>query len=143
MSKVKFFLIALFILFAAASQAQIYKTDKGFTVQVAMGMYNEGGETKSYELNEIYNVDFKDKLLVHNVLDEEGTVKDSQLYKMISLKFNSDGSVSFGAKSGVTGNVYGYKITNEGSVSQVTRTQPNGSSEVFLGVAVIFKSLKQ
>lgn len=64
--------------------------------------------------NEIFNISLTDEVLIHNVLDEVGNVKDSQVYKIISQE-DRDGLLWLSCESGISGNVYEYIIDPDAS----------------------------
>ena len=120
--------------------------EKGFTVQIYMGMYQEDGEIKTYDAYDLYNITLTDGFLVHNILTE-CVITDSQIYKISGLKretIENEPTYIFNATSGISGNVYKYEISL-GADNGITllRYQPDGSSEVFLGTYVMFKTYQQ
>lgn len=145
MKKLKALFLAIGLLvFASAVKAQDL-TSQGFTIQVYIGMYDENGEVKSYELNEIYSISFADQIMVHNVLSED-IISDSQVYKVSNLQKKVAEDLlefSFDATSGISGNVYKYNVALGSGVATMDRTQPNGSSESFLGSSIKLKTFKQ
>ena len=67
---------------------------------------------------QIYNVSFKDKLLVHTVFDEkEDKISDSQVYQIENMDVSGDNVFTFSAKSGLSGNSYIYRM-NLGDMSK-------------------------
>lgn len=145
MKHLKLFFLASLVMLSFGAKAQD-ASSKGFTVQVLVGSYLEGGETKTYDVNDIYNVSIKDQVLIHNVLDLEGLVTDSQVYKISDLKVETvEGitSFKFNATSGVSGKVYGYYFSFISSMAMVDRTQPDGFVESFVGTSVVLKTFKQ
>jgi hypothetical protein len=73
----------------------------------------ETKETKStVAVNQIFNISLKDGYLIHNVLNESGSVDDSQVYKIISKK-DKNGVLVLSCKSGISGNVYEYLISKD------------------------------
>ncbi len=137
--------ILMVVLTSFASNAQSLNA-KAFTVQTYLGMYMEGDELMSYDVNEVYNVSLADGYLIHNILTD-GLVSDSQVYKITNIKnTDSDGEVtySFNATSGISGNIFKYEVSTdaEGSTT-LTLTQPEGDKTIYMATLVILKSFKQ
>lgn len=145
MKNLKFLLVAFMVSFTIAAKAQDVNS-KGFTTQVYVGSYKENGETKTFDVNDVYNVSLTDKFLIHNVMDGDGIVTDSQFYKVSNLKVESVSDMptfTFDATSGISGNTYKYTFTFIGTVASVDRTQPDGSVDTFIGISVILKTYQQ
>ena len=145
MKNLKALLVVAMLLCSVIVRAQSLDA-KGFTVQVYMGVYQEDGEIKTYDAFDVYNISFTDGFLVHNILTE-CTITDSQIYKISNLRretIEKEPTFIFDAVSGISGNKYKYEIAfaAEGGITLV-RYQPDGSSEVFLGTNVMFKTYQQ
>lgn len=145
MKNFKVLLLFVLLVFAGAAHAQSLDS-KGFTVQSYLGMYMDGEELMSYDVNEVYNVSLQDGFLIHNILSDN-VVTDSQMYKISNLvKSQKDGDITFAfdATSGISGKVYSYSISF-GADNAVTLTliQPDGSATVFMATSAIFKTFKQ
>ena len=71
----------------------------------------ESGDLVSSEDRlETYNISFKDNLVIHNIFDSEtNSVINSQIYKIVSIKEDSD-MTYFTVESGLSGNNYSYII---------------------------------
>jgi hypothetical protein len=140
-----FLVILMVVLTSFASNAQSLNS-KAFTVQTYLGMYMEGDELMSYDVNEVYNVSLADGYLIHNILTD-GLVSDSQVYKITNMKnTESDGEVtySFSATSGVSGNIFKYEVsTDVEGATTLTLTQPEGDKTIYMATLVILKSFKQ
>jgi len=61
---------------------------------------------------QIYNVSFKDKILMHTVFDEkEDMITDSQVYQIEKMDVSGENVFTFTAKSGRSGKIYTYRMT--------------------------------
>ena len=69
-----------------------------------------GDLVSSEDRLETYNISFKDNLVIHNIFDSEtNSVINSQIYKIVSIKEDSD-MTYFTVESGLSGNNYSYII---------------------------------
>ena len=100
--------------------------------------------TSTTTRKEIYNISFKDKMLVHTIIkDESDEVDDSQFYliKEVELK---DGSYVFAAKSGVSGKTYNYVLMmNEDETGTLYMLDEDGGYYRFNGTLSAMKTFKQ
>lgn len=135
----------VFFLLAGKLYAQDLNS-KGLSVHTYLGLYYEGEEIKTYDVNEIYNVSFTDGYLIHNILSD-GIVSDSQIYKVTNVQRKvTDGTntFTFKATSGVSGSIYTYEIYMEDEQNVTLKLiQPDGSSSVYMGSFNILKTYKQ
>ena len=140
-----FLVILLVVLTSFASNAQSLNS-KAFTVQTYLGMYMEGDELMSYDVNEIYNVSLADGYLTHNILTD-GLVTDSQIYKISNVKnTDADGETTytFNATSGISGKIYQYEVSTDAEgATTLTLTQPEGDKTIYMATLVLLKSYKQ
>jgi len=146
MKKASAFLIILIVLLTSfASKAQSLNS-KAFTLQTSLGMYMEGDELMSYDVNEVYNISLADGYLIHNIFTD-GIVTDSQVYKISNVKStNSDSELTytFNATSGVSGKIYQYEISTDAEdATTLTLTQPEGDKTIYMATIVILKAYKQ
>lgn len=129
--------------FAANGQSL---NSKAFTIQTYLGMYMEGDELMSYDVNEVYNISLADGYLIHNIFTD-GLVTDSQVYKLSNIKnTNADAEVTytFNATSGVSGKIYQYEISTDAEDSTtLTLTQPEGDKTIYMATVVLLKAYKQ
>lgn len=139
------FVMLVFFLLAGKLYAQDLNS-KGLSVHTYLGLYYEGEEIKTYDVNEIYNVSFTDGYLIHNILSD-GIVSDSQIYKVTNVQRKvTDGTntFTFKATSGVSGSIYTYEIYMEDEQNVTLKLiQPDGSSSVYMGSFNILKTYKQ
>lgn len=143
MSKLKFLFVALLTALTVSAKAQVTTDSKGFAFQVYIGSYQEGGETKTFDVNDIYSVSITDGFLVHQVLDGDGLVTDAQFYRLSNVKAEDLEGMptwTFDATSGISGNVYKYEVTFIETVVSANRTQPSGNVETFIGIGVPLKT---
>lgn len=140
-----FLVILLVVLTSFASNAQSLNS-KAFTVQTYLGMYMEGDELMSYDVNEIYNVSLADGYLMHNILTD-GLVTDSQTYKITNVKntdSDSETTYTFNATSGVSGKIYQYEVSTDAEgATTLTLTQPEGDKTIYMATVVLLKAYKQ
>ena len=133
------------VLTSFASKAQSLNS-KAFTLQTYLGMYMEGDELMSYDVNEVYNISLADGYLIHNIFTD-GIVTDSQVYKISNVKStNSDSELTytFNATSGVSGKIYQYEISTDAEdATTLTLTQPEGDKTIYMATIVILKAYKQ
>jgi hypothetical protein len=61
-------------------------------------------------VNQFFNFSLKDGFMVHNLIDSEGNIEDSQFYKIIKKEKKKD-LIWLSCKSGVSGNIYRYFIS--------------------------------
>lgn len=117
---------------------------KAFTVQSYLGVYMEGDEVMSYDVNEIYNVSLSDGYLIHNILTD-GLVTDSQVYKLSNINYQEENQMcSFKATSGISGKIYEYEFSTDSDGSTtMTLTQPDGSKSIFMVSFAILKAFKK
>jgi hypothetical protein len=120
---------------------------KGITVQASTELYMQDGEIKSETVDQIYNVSFKDGILMHNIF-KDGSISDSQVYQLKDVKATVDGDdtkFTFGAMSGVSGNVYKYTLTidKDGRLISLVVAQPTGEKTTYNGGASTLKTFKQ
>jgi hypothetical protein len=146
MKKTKALLVILLVVLTSfASNAQSLNS-KSFTVQSYLGMYMEGDELMSYDVNEIYNVSLADGYLIHNIVTD-GLVTDSQVYKITNVKnseANGETTYSFNATSGISGKIYKYDVSTDAEgATTLTLTQPEGDKTIFMANLIILKSFKQ
>jgi hypothetical protein len=64
------------------------------------------------EVNQFFNFSLKDGFMIHNLVDEEGNIEDSQFYKIIK-KEEKNNIIFLSCESGVSGNVYQYFINDD------------------------------
>ncbi len=140
-----FLVITLVILTSLASNAQSLNP-KAFTIQTYLGMYMEGDELMSYDVNEVYNISLADGYLIHNIFTD-GLVTDSQVYKLSNIKNkNTEGEVTytFNATSGVSGKLYQYEVSTDAEdATTLTLTQPEGDKTIYMATVVLLKAYKQ
>lgn len=58
-------------------------------------------------VNQLFNFSMTDGFMIHNLVDEEGNIEDSQFYKIIK-KEEKNYIIFLSCESGVSGNVYQY-----------------------------------
>ncbi len=133
------------VLTSYAASGQILNS-KAFTIQTYLGMYMEGDELMSYDVNEIYNVSLADGYLIHNIFTD-GLVTDSQVYKLSNIKStNTEGETTytFNATSGVSGKIYHYEVSTDAEdATTMTLTQPEGDKTIYMATVVLLKAYKQ
>jgi hypothetical protein len=146
MKKTSVFLVLVMVVltsFAASGQSL---NSKAFTIQTYLGMYMEGDELMSYDVNEVYNVSLADGYLIHNIFTD-GLVTDSQVYKLSNIKNTStDAEVSytFNATSGVSGKIYQYEVSTDAeNATTLTLTQPEGDKTIYMATVVLLKAYKK
>ena len=146
MKKTSVFLVLVMVVltsFAASGQSL---NSKAFTIQTYLGMYMEGDELMSYDVNEIYNVSLADGYLMHNILTD-GLVTDSQTYKITNVKntdSDSETTYTFNATSGVSGKIYQYEVSTDAEgATTLTLTQPEGDKTIYMATVVLLKAYKQ
>lgn len=103
-----FLLLTLILSISAVAQ---YKALKGLTYNANYIKYKENDAYVKVESNQIFNISFKDMILVHNDIDS----KSSQIYKIIksSSSYNEEKgrtSYTIDALSGTSGSIYSYVI---------------------------------
>ncbi|HBW86595.1 MAG TPA: hypothetical protein DEF82_07635 [Crocinitomicaceae bacterium] len=82
-----------------------------FSVKTLNEIDMETKETiSSIEVNQLFNFSLKDGFMIHNLVDEEGNIEDSQFYKIIK-KEEKNNIIFLSCESGVSGNVYRYFIS--------------------------------
>lgn len=84
-----------------------------FSVKALNEIDMETKETiSSIEVNQLFNFSLKDGFMIHNLVDEEGNIEDSQFYKIIK-KEEKNNIIFLSCESGVSGKVYQYFISEE------------------------------
>lgn len=84
-----------------------------FSVNALNEIDMETKETiSSIEVNQLFNFSLKDGFLIHNLVDEEGNIEDSQFYKIIK-KEEKNNIIFLSCESGVSGKVYQYFISED------------------------------
>jgi hypothetical protein len=146
MKKASVFLVLLMaVLTSFATNAQSLNS-KAFTIHTYLGLYMEGDELMSYDVNEVYNVSLADGYLIHNIFTD-GLVTDSQVYKLSNIKNTStegETTYTFNATSGVSGKIYLYEISTDAEdATTLTLTQPEGDKTIYMATLVLLKSYKQ
>lgn len=147
MKKIKIILTIMSIAVFQKINAQ-YTSLKGVTIQASSVSYYDSGLLKNNTVNELYTFSFVDEILVHNVYNA-GTISASQVYSLVSVEKYMDGLITTFkgiSISGVSGKKYKYeiKISEEGKLIQMIRTQPDGiSNEIFKGGIIELKTFKQ
>ena len=140
-----FLVLVMVVLTSFAASGQILNS-KAFTIQTSLGMYMEGDELMSYDVNEVYNVSLADGYLIHNIFTD-GLVTDSQVYKLSNIKNTStDAEVTytFNATSGVSGKIYQYEVSTDAEdATTMTLTQPEGDKTIYMATVVLLKAYKQ
>lgn len=78
---------------------------------------------ETFQTNEYFMLSISDGYLVHLVLADDGTYQDSQFYKVTSSSYNeTSGITTFDAESGVSGNVYTYKMIVKDNIIYVSKS---------------------
>jgi len=84
-----------------------------FSVKELNEINMETKETIStIEVNQLFNFSLKDGFMIHNLVDEDGHIEDSQFYKIIK-KEEKNNIIFLSCESGVSGNVYQYFISED------------------------------
>ncbi len=147
MKKIKNLLTLLAIVAFQNIYAQ-YTDLKGVTIQASSVSYYDSGQLKNITTDELYTFSFNDGIMVHNVYSS-GTISASQVYSLISIEKYMDGLITTFkgiSVSGISGKKYMYeiKISEEGKLLQMIRTQPDGiTKEFFKGGILELKTYKQ
>ena len=103
----------LFLTFIAFIALPQVKGQYSFSVKELNEINMETKETIStIEVNQLFNFSLKDGFMIHNLVDEDGNIEDSQFYKIIK-KEEKNNIISLSCKSGVTGMVYQYFISDD------------------------------
>lgn len=64
----------------------------------------------SQNQTQTFNISFSDSLLIHNKFNDDYHIVDSQIYKITNIS-KQDKMTLFSARSGISGNTYGYVIS--------------------------------
>lgn len=67
----------------------------------------------SIEVNQFFNFSLTDGFMIHNLIDEEGNIEDSQFYKIIKKEKKNNVLIFITCESGVSGNTYNYLINED------------------------------
>jgi len=85
---------------------------------------------KSVATNEYFMFDVMDEYMVHLVLNEDGSVSDTQFYKIIATRHDEDTDrVTVTVKSGLTGTIYTYQMVEDDNVLYMSKN--NGKEEIY------------
>lgn len=146
MASKKFFLLFLFCGFIQSVNAQFIKMG-GISVQTVSKNYLQNGDFITDPCDELYNVSFKDSILVHNIFTE-GSLTVSQVYQINHIAKAGDDEVaifSFEALSGRSGMTYKYsiKVDAEGKLISLICNEPDGSKVTYKGDVIELKTFKQ
>jgi hypothetical protein len=137
----------IFICFTQVAKAQFAEL-KGITIQATSKLYVEDNEAKSENLDQLFNVSFKDMILVHNI-HADGVISVSQVYQLNSVKNTVDrlGKTiyKFNALSGLSGNTFKYeaKVDKEGKLESMVIEEPGGTKTTYKGGITELKTFKQ
>lgn len=142
----KILFLILFTCMATFARSQFLNIG-GITVQATSTLYVEDGEAKSEESDQLYNVSFKDMILVHNIYIG-GVLNVSQLYQLNGVNRYMDGSTTvmkFNALSGRSGMTYKYdiKVDADGKLISLVCTEENGNKTTYKGGISEFRTFKQ
>lgn len=138
-------IITILLFFAAFKLCAQVQTAKGFTFLSQNIQFKEKGVIMSVKTAQIYNISFKDMILVHNDLDDD---IDSQIYVITSYSssyFLGDKSTrfTFNAKSGVSGAQYCFTIDVRSDDSADVLITTSESNIVFTGIIFGIKTYKK
>ncbi len=146
MNKKTYFLTLLFCMATMILQAQ-YLTTGGITIQATSTLYVENNEAKSASCDQLYNISFKDQILVHNIYSS-GVLNVSQVYQLSDIerfKENDETVIRFTALSGRSKLTYKYvvKINEADELISMVCTQEDGTKTTFKGNISELRTFKQ
>lgn len=115
-----------------------------FSVKALNEIDMETKETiSSIDVNQLFNFSLKDGFMIHNLVDEEGNIEDSQFYKIIKKEEKND-IIFLSCESGVSGNVYQYFISeDEENGTQLFQYLEENTIYQMKGVSSRCKTFKQ
>ncbi|MBM3455849.1 MAG: hypothetical protein FJX80_11995 [Bacteroidetes bacterium] len=103
----------LLLSFAVIIALSSAKAQYSFSVKSLNEIDMETKETIStIEVNQFFNFSVKDEFMIHNLVDQDGHIEDSQFYKIIK-KEEKNNLIFLSCESGVSGNVYQYVINDD------------------------------
>lgn len=87
----------------------------GFTFQSDRIAYESEGYDNFYEANDIFSLSIKDEFLFHIVVNNDGMIIDSQVYKLLSIDIKIDQedgfiTIKFTVLSGKSGMRFDYEL---------------------------------
>ena len=142
-------LILLIIFLCATQFANAQYVDlKGITIQATSKMFVENNEAKSEKLDQLFNVSFKDYILVHTIY-VDGVIEQSQVYQLsgIDAFVDRDGvtGFKFNALSGLSGNTYKYyaRVGKDGVLESLLLEDPTGYKTTYKGGITALKTFRQ
>jgi hypothetical protein len=142
-------IVALIMFLCSAQLAKAQFVDlKGITIQATSKMFVENNEAKSEKLDQLFNVSFKDYILIHTIYTD-GVVEQSQVYQLSAIDafVDRDGVTifKFNALSGLSGNTYKYlaKMGKDGILESFLLEDPTGYKTSYRGGITTLKTFKQ
>lgn len=121
---------------------------KGITIQATSRMYIENNEAKSEKLDQLFNISFKDMIMVHTIFIG-GIIDQSQVYQLntVNKYVDSDGLTvfKFNAVSGLSGNTYRYdaRVGKDGILESFLLQEPGGTKTTYKGGITALKTFIQ
>ena len=141
MKKIKILFLGLLMIFAI----QINSYAQGVHGITFHALYSFSGEDDYQEgnpINQIFSVSFSDEITLHYMLDENGIVEDSQIYKLIYYELIRDNDdileIDIIIKSTITNDKYNYTffIGDETEIMYI-------GNNVYKGVLSELKTIKR
>jgi hypothetical protein len=138
---IKNLLFALTIVFATT--ISFAQEIKGFTFKASSYANSNDNYETIYNTYQMFNVSLTDGVAVHNILNEDGDVTDSQFYKVKSYSISNDNIeyvIKFTLVSGISGREYKYSlhISNDYEILNLS-----DGLTLFVGSATKLKTFKQ
>ncbi len=146
--KTKNILLAFIIICSTQFVKAQFSNLKGITIQATSKLYVEDNEAKSENLDQLFNVSFKDLILVHNIFADD-IISVSQVYQLNSVNNTVDrvGKTiyKFNALSGLSGNTFRYevKVDKDGKLESLVLEEPGGTKTTYKGGITELKTFKQ
>lgn len=136
-------LLSTFVLVVLTSLFSFSQKITGYTFKSYNVSYIESDFKELHESNELFQFSLSDGVLIHTVFNYDCTVKEAQLYKIISHKTtNEDGilEVHVVVESGLSKKLYDYilHITEDYVILDL-----NNTKVLMLGYATVLKTYKQ